>query len=120
MTLTTLTRSARRARDLVVSISAEGPATVVALDGEADVATLPAVNRMLDRAIRAHDGPVIVELAETRFIDIGTVRALAHASRALAGRGRRLTVRSASRTAVRVLELFGLSDRIVAGGDENR
>ena len=120
MTLTTLTQSARRAPDLIMSMSTEGPATVVALRGEADLATLPVLKEMLDRVIRAHDGPVVVELAETRFIDSGTVRALSHANRTLGERGRRLTIRSPSRTAVRVLELFGLSDLITPGGDEDK
>ncbi|HZT64601.1 MAG TPA: STAS domain-containing protein [Acidimicrobiales bacterium] len=120
MTLTTQRPSARRAPQLVVSMSTEGPASVVALQGEADNATLPLVTRMLDRAIRAHDGPVVVELAGTRFIDSGTVRIISQVAQALAEHGRRLTVRSPSELAVRVLELHGLSDLIVPGGGEDQ
>jgi len=118
MTLTTLTTSARRAPEFVMSMSTEGPATVVALHGEADVATLPTVEEMLDKVTRAHDGPLIVELAETRFIDSGTVRALAQASRVLHERGRPMTIRSPSPMAVRVMEFFGLGGLIVPGGDD--
>ena len=119
MSLSTFTPSARRAPGLVISISTEGGATVVALRGEADIATLSLVTRMLDRAVRAHDGPVVAELAETCHIDSGTVRLLGQAAQALAKQGRSLTIRSPSRTAVRVLELFGLSDLITPGEDED-
>jgi len=118
MTLTTVARSARRAPGLLMSVSTEGAATVVALRGEADIATLPDVKEMLDRVIRAHDGPLIVELADTPFIDSGTVRALAQASRVLGERGRRMTIRSPSPMAVRVMELFGLCGLIVPGSDD--
>ena len=119
MTLATLTPSAGRATEqLAVSVSSEGPAAVVALRGEVDVATLPVVREMLDRVVRAHDGPVVVELAGTRFIDSGTVRALAQASRALGQRGHGLTIRSPSPLAIRVFGLFGLCDLIVQGEDD--
>lgn len=120
MTLTTLRPSARRAPQLVVSMSTEGSATVVALCGEADISTLFLVTRMLDRAIRAHDGPVVVELADTRFIDSGTVQIISQASEALVEQGRRLTIRSPSGVAVRVLEIYGLSDLIMPGGYEDQ
>ena len=115
MGLATIMPSAPRTSHLVMSMSAEGPATVVALHGEADIATLPLVTRMLDRAVRDHTGPVIVELAESRFIDSGTVRLVSQAAQALGEQGRGLTIRSPSRTAVVVLDLFGLSDRIMTG-----
>jgi len=117
MTATTLTRSAQRAPGLVMSTSSEGPATVVVLRGEADVATLALVERTFDRIIRDGAGPVVVELAETRFIDSGTVRVFCDAARRLGERGRQLRVRSPSRTASVMLELFGLSDLILPGRD---
>ncbi|HZU74303.1 MAG TPA: STAS domain-containing protein [Acidimicrobiales bacterium] len=119
MALTTLTLRARRTPELVVSMSAEGRATVVTLCGEADNATLPLVTRMLDRA-RAHDGPVVVDLAATHFINSGTVRVIGQVAHALAEQGRRLTIRSPSDLAVRVLELHGLSDLIMPGGGEGQ
>lgn len=120
MTLTTLRPSARRAPQLVVSMSTEGRVAVVALQGEADNATLSLVTRMLDRAIRAHDGPVVVDLVGTRFIDSGTIRVISQSAQALAEQGRRLTIRSPSDLTVRVLALYGLSDLIMPGGGEDR
>ncbi len=120
MALTTLTRSPRRAPDLVVCMAPEGSATVVTLLGKADLTTLPLVTDTLDRVIGDHRGPVIMELAEIHFIDSAMVRALSQASRALGERGRQLTIRSPSPAAVRVLELFGLSQLIVPGRNDGQ
>lgn len=128
MTLTELAQPTLPAAPLVASVSTEGAATVVTLRGEADLFTLPIVVDVLARAIADHDGPVIVDLALTEFIDSGTVRTLARAWTFLDDRGRKLTVRSPSTMAVRMLELFGLTHRIEpdrtptpsAAGDNNR
>lgn len=97
---------------LSISCSAEGTAAVLALCGEADLFTLPAVVDALARVIADNDGPIVVDLAETKFIDTGTARAFARASQFLGDRGRELTLRSPSRIAVQVLTLLGLSDLI--------
>ena len=111
MTLTQLA-PAPPAAGLVVSVSSDAVGTVVTLRGEADVFTLPLVVDVLTSAIADHDGPIIVDLTETDFIDVGNVRALARAWRFLDDRGRTLTLRSPSRAATRVLELLGLSPLI--------
>ncbi|MHB1446275.1 MAG: STAS domain-containing protein [Acidimicrobiales bacterium] len=116
MTATTLAPSARRARELVLSICTEGPATVVALQGEADVVTLALVKTTLDRVARDYAGPVVIELAETTFIDSATIRAVTDTGRALDTQGRLLTVRSPSPTALRLLELFAISNLAMPGG----
>jgi len=120
MTVTMLTSPACRARGLAIAVSTQGPTTVVALQGEADGATLWLVNGTFDRVIADYAGPVVVELAETAFIDSDTVRILSRARRALGEQGRLLTVRSPSRTACLLLELFGLSDLIQRGHQEIR
>jgi anti-anti-sigma factor len=94
---------------LVASVAQEAMGTVVTLRGEADVFTLSFVVDVLAAAIADHDGAVIVDLTDTAFIDAGTARALARARQCLDDRGRRLTVRSPSETAARVLGLLGLS-----------
>ena len=97
---------------LVASVSADGTATVVTLRGEADLFTLPVVADVLARVIADSDGPVIVDLADTEFIDSGTVRALARAGQSLNDRGRTLTLRSPSSMAVQVVQLLGFSHLI--------
>ena len=97
---------------LVASVSVDGMDTVITLRGEADLFTLPVVVDVLARVIADSDGPVVVDLAGTDFIDTGTVRAIARAWEFLNNRGRVLTVRSPSRMAARVLELLGVSHLI--------
>lgn len=109
MTLTELSQPTIPAAALVAAVSADGIATVITLRGEADAFTLPVVVDVLSRAIAASDGPVVVDLAETDFIDTRTVSALARAWQFLNDRGRMLTLRSPSRVAARVLGVLGLS-----------
>jgi anti-anti-sigma factor len=101
---------------LVASVSADGTATVVAFRGEADLFTLPVVIDVLARVIADSDGPVIVDLADTEFMDTAAVRALERAWQFLDDRGRALTLRSPCRLARRVLTLLGLSHLLEPDG----
>lgn len=98
-----------------VLVRAEGRAAVVAIHGEADLATLPVLVDTLARVIACFDGPVVIDLGHADFIDSSTIRVLARAWQFLKGLGRPLTVRSPSRTAIHVLGFFGLSRLIETG-----
>ena len=93
---------------LEVSVTVEGTTTVVALRGEADIATLPLIVETLAGVIADHDGDVIVDLEQTAFIDTGALRAVLRARQVLRGSERQLTLRSPSKIARRLLEVFGL------------
>lgn len=115
MTLTELVRptgSVAAVAPFEATATTEGAANVVTLRGEVDIFTLPAVLDALARVITEHDGPVIVDLAETTFIDVGTVRAIGRASQFLDCRDRTLTVRGPSRMSARLLAFLGLSHLI--------
>jgi anti-anti-sigma factor len=117
MTLTVLRPSARTARSFRLALTtpvvhAEGKRTVVVLRGEADVSTRPVLCDVLSRVIALGAGDVVIDLAEVEFIDTATVRALAVGQQSLDGQGRKLTFRSPSRLAARMLDLFGLADLI--------
>lgn len=96
-------------------VSTEGTSTVVTLQGEADIFTLPAVVDALERVRFEHEGPVVVDLAKTSFLDVRTMLALGSAAQLLAGRGRTLTVRGPSRMARRLITLLDLADVIQIG-----
>jgi anti-anti-sigma factor len=98
--------------ELFASVSADGGTAVVMLQGEADLFTLPELVDVLSRAIADFDGPVVVDLSRTTFLDTGTVRAFARARRFLAERGRTLTVRSPSPMAMRLLGMLGATSLI--------
>jgi anti-anti-sigma factor len=112
MSAATLVQSAPSVAGLHVLMSAEGATTVVALRGEADIATLPVVVDALARVIADQDGDVVVDLAQTDFIDTAALRAVLRAREVLHGGERQLTLRSPSGFAVRLLAVFGLSQLV--------
>lgn len=115
MTLNEVAPATVRAAGLEESASADATPVVVSIFGDADVLSLSAVIDNLVRAVAHSDGPVVVDLARTKFIDAGTMRALGRASLLLEGRGRTLTLRSPSKLAIRVLELLDLSHLVESG-----
>ena len=117
MTLTGLSPSARsggrvRSALSIPVVRAEGDRTVVVLRGEADFSTRAVLADALSRVIALSSGEVVLDLADMEFVDSATVRVLAMAQQLLDWRGRKLTFRSPSRLAVRVLALFDLTDLI--------
>jgi anti-sigma B factor antagonist len=93
-------------------VHTEATRTVVTLRGETDLSTRPALADALSRVIATGNGDVVVDLAAVTFIDTAIVRSLATGQRLLDRTGRTLTFRSPSRLAVRVLDMFGLTELI--------
>lgn len=93
---------------LAATVFADGAVTVVALAGEADRATLYVVRDALADVIADRVGDVVVDLAEMEFMDTAALRVVLDARETLEGRGRHLTLRSTSRSAGRLLGVFGL------------
>lgn len=112
MSAATFVQSAPPAAGLHVLMSAEGATTVLALRGEADIATVPVVVDTLARVISDQDGDVVVDLAQTDFMDTAALRAVLRAREELHGGERQLTLRSPSRIAARLLAVFGLSQLV--------
>jgi anti-anti-sigma factor len=84
--------------------------------GESDFSTTSVLTDVLSRVITLWSGDVVIDLADAEFIDSSTVGVLAAAQQSLDRQQRELTFRSPSRLAARVLQVFGLSDLIEAGG----
>lgn len=93
---------------LAATIFADGPVTVVTLAGEADRATLHVVRDALADVISDREGDIVVDLAEINFMDTAALRVVLDARETLEGSGRHLMVRSPSRSAGRLLGVFGL------------
>jgi anti-anti-sigma factor len=93
---------------LAATVLAEGVVTVVTLQGEADRATVHIVQNALADVIADRDGDVVVDLARTDFMDTAALRTVLRAREALEGTGRQLTLRSPSKSAGRLLAVFGL------------
>lgn len=95
-------------------VRTEGARSVVVLSGEWDLSRRPVLAEVLARVIASGTGDVVVDLAGAQFIDTAIGRALTVGCRWLARGGRRLTVRSPSPLAARILGAFGLTDLIEA------
>jgi anti-anti-sigma factor len=93
-------------------VTHEGDAVVMAVAGEIDIATAPALAQALAElsatGASPHDGPVIVDLSEVTFMDSTGVNSLVKAKRD----GIDVQLRSPGPLAARVIELTGL-DRVV-------
>jgi anti-anti-sigma regulatory factor len=96
VTVTAYAPFTRTVARLVVSVCVESGSTVIALRGRCDAAALPTLVDVICRVIADHDGTVIVDLAETTFINTATLGALDRARQFLDDRGRQLTLRSPS------------------------
>lgn len=94
--------------ELAVTVFIDGAVTVVALRGEADLATVHVVRDALANVIADGQGDVVVDLAQTDFMDTAALRVVLRARETLGGTGRHLTLRSPSRTSRRLLAVFGL------------
>jgi anti-anti-sigma factor len=123
MALTMLPQLAVTARDVcdvgavltTELVQMEGGAhSVILLSGEADISSRAVLCEVLSRVIDWGSGDVVVDLADATFIDTAAVRVLATAQQVLDRAGRRLTFRSPSRLAFRVLEGFGLTGLVEA------
>ena len=96
-------------KDSGPAVSREGDYTVIWLEGEHDIATLPDLTDTLAKAISVNDGDLVVDLSGTTFLSMATVGELIGARKFLRQHGRELTLRSASHAAMRVLDVCGLA-----------
>jgi anti-anti-sigma factor len=108
-------RSAPTARSTPTTTVREGgTGTLVIVRGEVNSSTAPVLSKALSRVIVKRCGDVVIDLANLEFIDSASVRVLTACKRMLDREGRRLTFRSPSRLAARVLEVFALAGLIEA------
>lgn len=94
--------------ELEVAVEGSRRAPVVRLRGELDLATVSRLRAELAEVVHADPPPrqVVLELSGLRFVDATGFAVLAAAQRALAARGGRMSVRSPSRLARRLLTLL--------------
>jgi anti-sigma B factor antagonist len=93
----------------MATVREEGAGTLVLLRGEVDFSGASVLAETLSRVIVLRSGDVVIDLAGVEFIDTASVRVLTACRRMLDRESRRLTFRSPSRLAARVLRVFGLS-----------
>lgn len=91
-------------------LSPEGGRTVLWLAGEHDISTRFVVSDSLETAFCANDADVIVDLSGVKFLGAATVDEFVRARNTLRGQSRNLTLRSPSRTTLRLLAVMGLTN----------
>ena len=110
-----------RAGQLTTSCSCSEPGTLtIGLDGELDIATAPALERLLREVERDRWPTVVVDLRQLSFIDSSGIRALLTANDRIGRRDGRMLVRHPSRAVRRTLAAIGVDSilHIADGVDE--
>jgi anti-anti-sigma factor len=97
---------------LTTRVTERSGCLLVAVDGELDLGTADQLHEILEPAIAAGVGPVVLDLAELGFCDSAGLAVLVKTHNVLAGQDRRLVVARPSTAVARVLELSGLSQVI--------
>lgn len=90
-------------------VSIEGERTVLWLDGECDMATRPALTETLAKTISRDGTDLVVDLTRVTFLGAATINTLVQSRNIMRGQSRKLTLRSPSGLARRVLVLCGLT-----------
>ncbi len=98
--------------DLKVSSRTERGATVLAVSGELDLASVDTLEHAID-TIRATDSKLVVlDLGELEFMDVAGLRAVLRSDQRLRERGQRLAVAAPAPGVRRLLALTGQDDAL--------
>ena len=92
-----------------------GQRAVLTIWGELDLLTEPEFRSFLAAVIDCGPGSVELDLGQLNFMDASGLRVIADGTERLSLLGRFLTIRSPSKTVLRVLELTGLADLVGIG-----
>ena len=94
-----------------VTVHNEDRATVIAVTGELDLASSPALQEELDR-ISAESTLLIIDLRELDFMDSTGLSVLVRAHQHAEEQGRRLAMVKGPQQVQRLLSLTGVADRL--------
>jgi anti-sigma B factor antagonist len=95
--------------DFRISVTEGAASTVVAVAGELDVATAPALREELYRVVEQGVPAIVVDLADMNFIDSTGLGVLVGALKRVKERSGTLELRSLPPSAQRVFEITGLT-----------
>jgi anti-sigma B factor antagonist len=93
-------------------VQSQGRATVIAVRGELDLASSPALQEELDRVSASDAEMLIIDLRELDFMDSTGLSVLVRAHQRAEEQGRRLAVVKGPQQVQRLLSLTGVSDRM--------
>lgn len=81
----------------------------VAVTGEVDIATAPALQNAIEAAAEQHAGDVVVDVSGVEFIDSSGMNVFVRCYKPLDSAGRALILRGASASVRRALEVGGIT-----------
>ncbi len=99
--------------DLNVSTERDGNRAIIAVAGELDAHSAPALDDEISRLIAASVDEVVLDLEATSFLDSFGLRTLLVAQREVAEKGGRLSLRNPSMPVQRLLDIAGLTEQFV-------
>ena len=105
--------------ELVLSTDRTGDRAVVTVQGELDAYTAPGLEDHIGGLLGEHVSELVLDLAQTGFLDSSGLRALLTVHRRLEASDGRLELREPSEPVLRLLEITGLREHfgIPGGGD---
>jgi len=95
-----------------LEVRGEGRATVIAVSGELDLASSPALQEELDRVASSDSELLIIDLRELDFMDSTGLSVLVRAHLRAEEHGRQLAMVRGPQQVQRLLSLTGVGDRL--------
>ncbi len=95
-----------------LEVRRQGAATVIAVSGELDLASSPALQDELDRAAGSDSQMLIIDLRELDFMDSTGLSVLVRAHQRTEEQGRQLAMVKGPQQVQRLLSLTGVADRL--------
>ena len=95
-----------------VEVQNQDQATVIAVSGELDLASSPALQEELDRVSASDSQLLIIDLRELDFMDSTGLSVLVRAHQRAEQEGRRLAMVKGPQQVQRLLSLTGVADRL--------
>lgn len=98
--------------DFRVEVSSSGRAAVIAVSGELDLASGPALEEELTRVIDGGTAVLVLDLRQLHFMDSTGLSIIVKAHQRLAEAGREMCLVRGPQQVQRLLDLTGVADRL--------
>ena len=95
-----------------LEVRSQGQATIIAVSGELDLASSPALQEELDRVSALDTDLLIIDLRELDFMDSTGLSVLVRAHQRAEEQGRQLAMVKGAQQVQRLLSLTGVADRM--------
>jgi anti-sigma B factor antagonist len=98
--------------DFRVDVRTEGRAAIIAVSGELDLASAPALESELEQAGRSDSELLVLDLRELEFMDSTGLSVIVNAHQRLSDDGRSLALIRGPQQVQRLLDLTGVAERV--------